>query len=53
MADECKENIPEGICAQWILLTLSVQFIAKESDIPSLSLAREQDGGMVRKGKKE
>lgn len=38
-------------------MTLSVRFIAKESDIPSLSAlllrAMEQDGRMVRKGKKE
>lgn len=45
MRDEHKENIPEGTCAQWILLSLSIQFIAKESDIPSLLLAQEQDGG--------
>lgn len=60
VADECKDKYSrrqEGICAQWTLLTLSVRFIAKESDIPSLSalllLATEQDGRMVRKGKKE
>ena len=60
IADECKEkNISEGNCAQWILVTLSSKFIAKELDTHSFSWfcsylpAQEKGGGMEREGKTE
>ena len=51
-----KKNISEGNCAQWILVTLSSKFIAKELDTHSFSWFcsyrhRRKVGGWKGKGR--